>query len=92
MNYKKLGKILGKIMILEAILMLAPLAVTLIYKEGIRNFLAFLIPIVLLATLGSLLQIPKPKRENLYQKEGFALTALVWVVTKREPRTRNPKP
>ena len=34
MNYKKLGKILGKIMILEGILMLAPLAVSLIYKES----------------------------------------------------------
>ena len=80
MNYRKLGKILGKIMILEAILMLAPLAVTLIYKEGVRNFLAFLIPIALLSAIGFLLQIPKPKRDNLYQKEGFALTALVWVV------------
>ena len=32
MNYKKLGKILGKIMILESILMLAPLAVAFIYN------------------------------------------------------------
>ena len=80
MNYKKLGKILGKIMILEAILMLAPLAVALIYKEGSRNVLSFLIPILALALLGFLLQIPKPRRDHLYQKEGFALTALVWVV------------
>ncbi|MBQ8849171.1 MAG: TrkH family potassium uptake protein [Clostridia bacterium] len=80
MNYKKLGKILGKIMILEAILMIAPLAVSLIYKEGAKNVLAFLIPILALTLVGFLLQIPKPKRDNLYQKEGFALTALVWVV------------
>ncbi len=80
MNYKMLGKILGKIMILEAILMLAPLAVTLIYKESLRNFLAFLIPILVLAAVGFVLQIPKPQRVALYQKEGFALTALVWVV------------
>lgn len=80
MNYKKIGKILGKIMILEAILMLAPLTVTLIYKEGIKNFFAFFVPITILLALGFLLQVPKPKRESLYQKEGFALTALVWVV------------
>ncbi len=80
MNYTKLGKILGKIMILEAILMLAPLAVAIIYNEGARNITAFAVPIVLLAVFGSLLQIPKPKRNTLYQKEGFALTALVWVV------------
>ena len=80
MNYRKLGKILGKIMVLEAILMLAPLSVALIYKEGITNVLAFVVPIVLLATFGMLMQFPKIKRDTLYQKEGFALTALVWIV------------
>jgi trk system potassium uptake protein TrkH len=80
MNYKKLGKILGKIMILESILMLAPLAVAMIYKEGMRNIFAFIIPIIALAAIGFLLQIPKPEKNTLYQKEGFALTALVWVV------------
>lgn len=80
MNYKKLGNFLGKIMILEGLLMLAPLAVSLIYKESLIHILAFLIPIVILAALGFLLQIPKPERNNLYQKEGFALTALVWIV------------
>lgn len=80
MSYKKLGKILGKIMILESILMLAPLAVAFIYKEDIKNILAFTIPILALALLGFLLQIPKPERNTFYQKEGFALTALVWVV------------
>jgi len=80
MNYRKLGKILGKIMILEAILMLAPLAVSFIYRESIANILAFIVPIAILAVIGALLQIPKPTRDNLYQKEGFALTALVWVV------------
>ena len=80
MNYKKLGKILGKIMVLEGALMLAPLLVSIIYNEGLRNILAFLIPSASVAGLGLLLQIPKPKREIFYQKEGFALTALVWII------------
>ena len=80
MNYKKLGKILGKIMILEGILMLAPLAVSFIYKESLVHILAFLIPIIAVTAIGFLLQIPKPERDNLYQKEGFALTAMVWIV------------
>ena len=67
-------------MILEGILMLAPLAVSIIYKEGLTNILAFLLPIIILTLFGFLLQIPKPERNNLYQKEGFALTALVWIV------------
>lgn len=80
MNYKKLGKILGKIMILEAILMMAPLAVSFIYKEAFINKLAFMIPIAVLSIGGALMQLPKPARNQLYQKEGFALTALVWVI------------
>ena len=80
MNYKNLGKILGKIMILEGILMVAPLAVSLIYQESLTHVLAFLIPVVAVAALGLLLQIPKPRRQTLYQKEGFALTAMVWIV------------
>ena len=81
MNYKKLGKILGKIMILEGILMIAPLIVSIVYyKEGLRYIIAFIVPIVLLFTIGGLLQLLKPTRNNFYQKEGFALTALVWLV------------
>lgn len=80
MNFRKLGKILGKIMVLEALLMIAPLVVALIYEEGIMNVLAFVIPMVLLCVLGILIQLPKVKRDTLYQKEGFALTALVWII------------
>ena len=80
MNYKILGKILGKIMILEGILMLAPLSVSLIYQESLRHILAFLIPIAIIIPMGFLLQLPKPERNHLYQKEGFALTAIVWIL------------
>ena len=80
MNYTKLGKILGKIMILESVLMLAPLLVSFIYREDLRHKLAFIIPMLALAAIGFLLQLPRPKRGALYQKEGFALTALVWIV------------
>lgn len=80
MNYQKIGKILGKIMILESVMMLAPLAVSFVYHESLRNILAFAIPIVLLALVGGLLQIPKSPRNTLYQKEGFALTAMVWII------------
>jgi len=80
MNYKKLGKILGKILILESILMLAPLLVSFIYGEPLWNKLAFLIPIIASLAAGLLLQIPKAERNTLYQKEGFALTALIWIM------------
>ena len=80
MNYKKLGQILGKIMILEGILMLAPLAVSIIYRERIQNIIAFIVPIVLLVGIGIFLNKQKPIRDTIYQKEGFALVAVVWIV------------
>ena len=80
MNYKKLGGILGKIMILEGVLMLFPLMVAFIYHESIINIFSYVIPIGALAIIGLLLQFPRPKREELYQKEAFALVAAVWIV------------
>jgi trk system potassium uptake protein TrkH len=35
---------------------------------------------VSLVIIGLLLQIPKTKRDDLYQKEGFALVAIAWIV------------
>ena len=80
MNYKKLGGILGKIMICEGALMLLPLIVAIIYREDLWHILSFAIPMAALAIFGALLQIPKPRREELYQKEAFALVGAVWVV------------
>ncbi|MBQ3589248.1 MAG: TrkH family potassium uptake protein, partial [Clostridia bacterium] len=80
MNYKLLGRILGKIMIMEGFLMMLQLIVSFIYKEPIQNKIAFVIPIALLVILGGLMQIPQPKRTSLYQKEGFAIVGLVWII------------
>ena len=79
-NYKKLGGILGKIMICEGALMLLPLIVAIIYREDLWHILSFAIPMAALAIFGALLQIPKPRREELYQKEAFALVGAVWIV------------
>lgn len=80
MNYKKLGQILGKIMILEGVLMFAPLAISIIYREGLVNAIAFIVPIVLLIGTGFFLKNQKPTRDTLYQKEGFALVSAVWII------------
>ena len=46
MNYSVIRRILGKIMILIGLLMVFPFGVSLIYKESLRNILAFAIPMV----------------------------------------------
>lgn len=80
MNLKLIGKIIGKIMVLEAILMVFPLVVAIIYKEGYLNIIAYAIPIVVILVAGLILQHMKTTRTGLYQKEGFAVVALVWII------------
>ena len=71
--------VIGNILILEAILMCAPMAVSCIYGEShVRN--AFLITMGITAAAGVLLYLAKPKKRIFYVKEGFAIVALSWIL------------
>lgn len=78
MNYKMIINIIGKIMILLALLMLLPMIVSIIYSEGIRNILSFLIPIIVYAGLGVLLSYNKKKTGKIGAKEGIIIVGLTW--------------
>ena len=70
--------ILGRILMVEAALMLPSVAVGLIYKE--RETLSFVLPIVSLAALGFLLSFRKPKNREIFARDGFFIVAGAWVV------------
>ena len=55
MNFKVMRNIIGKIMILFSIFMILPLIVSLVYKEGLRNYMAYIIPSVITCGIGYLL-------------------------------------
>ena len=77
MNYRILMKILSRILLIEAGLMLAPLAAAAIYGESVLPFL-WSILIVLAAAL--LLMIPGRKADDgLHAREGFVSVALSWI-------------
>ena len=78
MNIKIIFKTLGKLLFVEAILMLFPLIVSFIYKE--KTYMSFLIPIITLAISGFLLSSIKTNRRNIYAKEGFVLVGLCWIM------------
>ena len=78
MNYKMIINIIGKIMILLALLMLLPMIVSIIYSEGIRNILSFLIPIIVYAGLGVLLSYNKKKTGKIGANEGIIIVGLTW--------------
>ena len=78
MNYKVVLSILGKTLVLEALLLIFPMFVGIIYQEN--NFLAFLIPILALLVVGIPLTFLKSKDNSLYAKEGFVIVSLTWIL------------
>ena len=79
MNRKKVFYTLGQLLVLEAVLLLLPALVALIYKE--KTGLHFLATAGIAAVIGAVLLIVCRKKNNvIYAKEGFAIVALSWVV------------
>ena len=80
MNYSIIKNIIGKIMILTAILMAFPLLMCVIYQEDFINYLAFLIPIALLVLFGWLFTFKKAKDTKMLAREGFIIVGLTWII------------
>ncbi len=78
MNYRMIGLILGKLMRIEGVLLLLPLLVSVCYCES--EWIAFLIPALLLIGIGTALSLKKPRDNTMYAREGFIIVALSWVV------------
>ena len=78
MNIKMIFYTIGRLLKLEAFLLIIPLAVSFIYKEG--KYLIYIIPMSLLFSAGIGLTIKKPVKEDLFAKEGFVLVGLSWII------------
>ncbi len=76
MNYRIIGFVIGRIPLVEAALLLLPMAVGLGYGE---SPVPFLIPMALLAVIGGLLSFRKPAHSALYARDGLAVVALAWI-------------
>ena len=77
MNYRMIGRVLGYILLTEAVLMVLPLLVAVLYGESV---MPFVIPILALLAVGGLLRAATPKRTSMYAKEGFVVVSLAWIV------------
>jgi len=76
MNYRFVFKTLGKLLLLEAFLLIFPLVVA-IYKN--EKILPFLITILLLIIIGLILSNIKTKNNSYFAKEGLLITTLSWI-------------
>ena len=76
MNYRMIGYVIGRILLVEAVLMALPLLTAGIYRESL---MPFLVPMLLLAGIGLLLGGKKPGQMSLYARDGLAVVSLAWI-------------
>ena len=77
MNYRMIKFIVGKMLLMEGVLLLIPAFVSLLYQESSGVY--FLIVTAALLVL-SLLLSRKPEDTSIYAKEGFVVVALAWLL------------
>jgi trk system potassium uptake protein TrkH len=80
MNRSIVKFIIGKILRIEAVLMIAPLVVSFIYKEDSLYQFSFLIVILALVLTSYLLCRGEVNKRQMYAKEGFVIVSLSWIV------------
>ena len=77
MNVSIIRRILGYVLILEAVLLILPCLVALYYGEG--EVEPFVITSLICLAIGAAMGLKRPKDNVFYLKEGCVATALSWV-------------
>lgn len=78
MNYRMTSFILGRMLGVEALVMLVPAVVSAIYGE--ESMRAFLITSAVLLAVFLIFGRKKPEKTTIYAKEGFVIIALAWIL------------
>ena len=77
MNRRMICRVLGLVLLIEAVMMLVPALVALLYGE---NLMPWGISIAATAGVGGLMLAAVPQKSVLYAREGFISVALSWVL------------
>lgn len=78
MNYKMISYTIGRILLVEAALLILPAAVSVIYGDGVLA--SFAITIAALTVAGILATRKNPDNRNIYAKEGYVIVAFTWIL------------
>ena len=78
MNRKMIAHILAKMLGVEALLLILPAIVGVIYQE--KSAVYFLPPIILLTLIYLIGGRKKPENSTIYAKEGMVVVALAWIL------------
>ena len=79
MNMKMVRYILAKMLGVEALLLLSPMIVGLIYGEK-KEIVSFLVPIGILVLIYLVLGMKKPEETMFYGKEGMIIVSSAWIL------------
>ena len=80
MNRGMVKYIVGRILVVVAILMIPSLFVALIYREGWEGIKPFIISILITGGIGLIMGYKRPQRTDYYAKEGFVIVSLAWLL------------
>ena len=78
MNYKIISYNIGRILLVEAALLVLPAIVSIIYSDGVLA--SYAVTIAALAITGLIATKKKPGNKSLYAKEGYIIVALTWIL------------
>ena len=78
MNYQVIRRMIGWLLIFEAIFFIIPLITAVVFLE--KEFFNFLICGAICVGIGLLCIWKKPKKDTIYAKEGLVIVALSWIV------------
>ncbi|MDY6044308.1 MAG: TrkH family potassium uptake protein [Peptoniphilus sp.] len=79
MNTEFIKCTIGKLFIILSALMLVPLCISFLYREGMTHMLSFIIPIVISFTLGKFLEKRGDNTGDFYLKEAMFIVAMGWI-------------
>lgn len=79
MNRRMVSYIIGRILMIAALLMSPSLLIAFIYKEGWPGFWPFLLSMVITGAIGFLLSYRKPLKTDFFAREGLVVVALSWI-------------
>lgn len=78
MNYRMVMNLCGKIMLVNAAILMIPLAMSFIYSDG--QALPFIYTILISLAFGGICMVVRPKKREIYAREGLVIVALAWIL------------
>lgn len=76
MNWPYIQYLIGRLLMVLALLMLPSLLVAVIYQNGVKVILSFIISMIITFVVGKVMSFRQPVKDVFFAREGFVLVSL----------------